>query len=486
MTTLRWAPLGGNPTPGEPRAFAELAARLSDDASAAGEACSTLRRLATSVDDRVWRGEAADAFLAEMGELPPQLEKLHNSYQRASEALAVYGRVLAGLQEEAESILRQSEASEAEEAAQRRMRDQVEATDPLADTTGYTDAIAEVQTRSVRIRADLDDLRSRRRHAETTVVAALDDAGELGIANESWLQRAWGAVDSWVDDHADLLHDIAGGLAVVAGVAGLLAFIPVLAPIFIPIALVAGGVALALDATLVATGNGDWKSLAIDGVLMAIPGSRLMTAAARGARAAARPARAAAQALRAGAKRVEPGITRALKQVASENGGKMVGLRHRVKSERSLRRKIRREMDVWDTSAEVAAAKIRDVVRFTMRLPDKTLTAQAQDALARLGNDGYGTSRVKNYWVEGNSYKGVNVDMRAPDAHPFELQFHTPESFKLKMGSHKDYEIARDDGLPFEARRQAHDRMVVESGKLEHPVGIENLGELVRIEGPAP
>lgn len=101
MTTLRWAPLGGDPTPGEPRAFAVLATPLSDDASAAGDACSTLHRLATSVDGTVWRGDAADAFLAELEELPPQLEKLHDSYQRASEALGVYGRVLVGLQEEA-------------------------------------------------------------------------------------------------------------------------------------------------------------------------------------------------------------------------------------------------------------------------------------------------------------------------------------------------------------------------------------------------
>lgn len=69
------------------------------------------------------------------------------------------------------------------------------------------------------------------------MVAALDDAGEFGLANDSWLQRAWGSVDNWVDDNVDLLHNIAGGLAVIAGVAGILAFIPVLAPLCIPIAL---------------------------------------------------------------------------------------------------------------------------------------------------------------------------------------------------------------------------------------------------------
>lgn len=52
------------------------------------------------------------------------------------------------------------------------------------------------------------------------------------------------------------------------------------------------------------------------------------------------------------------------------------------------------------------------------------------------------------------------------------------------MGTHKDYEIMRDQDRSFEAKKQAHDRMVVESGKLTHAVGVEELGEPLRIPGP--
>jgi hypothetical protein len=45
----------------------------------------------------------------------------------------------------------------------------------------------------------------------------------------------------------------------------------VLTPIFAPIAGITAVGALAIDATLVATGQGDWKALAVDGALMALP-----------------------------------------------------------------------------------------------------------------------------------------------------------------------------------------------------------------------
>ncbi len=80
------------------------------------------------------------------------------------------------------------------------------------------------------------------------------------------------AIDKWVDEHAGLLRKISGGLKIVSAVAGVLSFIPVLTPIAGPIALISGGLALGIDATLVGTGNGDWKTLAIDAGFMLLPG----------------------------------------------------------------------------------------------------------------------------------------------------------------------------------------------------------------------
>ena len=95
-------------------------------------------------------------------------------------------------------------------------------------------------------------------------------------------------MDRWVDDRADLLRDISTGLKWISAAAGLLSFIPVLAPIFPPIALAAGGAALAMDGLLAASGHGSWRSFAVDAALMALPGAGKLASKAVTARHGAR------------------------------------------------------------------------------------------------------------------------------------------------------------------------------------------------------
>lgn len=162
----------------------------------------------------------------------------------------------------------------------------------------------------------------------------------------------------------------------------------------------------------------------------------------------------------------------------------MVGLRYRLKSQASLQRKIADKARSSGRTAEEAARTVKDTLRYTMTFPDEVLVLQARRSLDRLAEDGFDASRLKNYWVDGNSYKGVNVEMRAPGGQPFELQFHTPASFEMKMRTHTDYEIARNEDLALDVRQAAHDRTVAESAKLDHPVGVDDLGSPVTIERP--
>ena len=69
------------------------------------------------------------------------------------------------------------------------------------------------------------------------------------------------------------LSKISGVLKTVSAVAGVLSFIPVIGEIAAPIALATGAGALAIDASIkYATGQGSWKSIVVDGALMAVPG----------------------------------------------------------------------------------------------------------------------------------------------------------------------------------------------------------------------
>jgi hypothetical protein len=207
----------------------------------------------------------------------------------------------------------------------------------------------------------------------------------------------------------------------------------------------------------------------------------------RGAMAGQRTAREIAettQGLLKKAAGAEPEVTRHLSELAEETGGTMAGLEHRLKGAESLQRKIGDEVRARGVSAEYAAGSIKDSLRYTMTHPERTMAWSADHVMTRLERSGYEVRDVKNYFQTGNSYKGVNVEMRTPGGHPFELQFHTPESFELKMRAHAEYEIQRDLSQPLEARQQAFDRMAGWSSELTHPPGIEPVGRPVVLTRP--
>ena len=288
MPTLTWSAATPNPAPGQPEAYEGLARAFETTAEHAGEAHATLTAFATSVGSDVWRGEAAEAFRGNIDELPPKLAKLADSYARGSAAMGAYARTLRGLQARAEAVLSRAQAAAAEEEASLQSRDQAQALDPVTPTTGYDDAIADAARRRGSAEAELEDIRAERVAAESRAIAGLDEAGDMGIANDGWLKRAWGSVDRWIDDHAGILRGLSNILKAVSAVAGLLSFIPFLTPFMAPLAFATAGLAFGLDAALVATGNGSWKALAVDTALMALPVAGKLASNAIRARRASR------------------------------------------------------------------------------------------------------------------------------------------------------------------------------------------------------
>ncbi|MGH8910368.1 MAG: WXG100 family type VII secretion target, partial [Egibacteraceae bacterium] len=273
MATLKWEAVGGDPAPGDSAAFDQLARAFAAMAGNAGDAQSKLSTFAASVDDRIWQGEAADAFREKMGELPPQPVKLHESHQAASQGMAGYARELDDLQAQACVLLARAQAAQDDQDAQTCGRDQALAQDPTASMTGYDRSIDDARQRFQDACRQIGDLRGRRQEAENAALVKLAHAQDLGIANDPWHKRAWDAIDRWIDERADILRGLSNILRSVSAAAGLLSLIPGLGVIFAPIALIAGGGALLLNAALAATGNGGWRTLLFDAALIALPGS---------------------------------------------------------------------------------------------------------------------------------------------------------------------------------------------------------------------
>ena len=177
--------------------------------------------------------------------------------------------------------------------------------------------------------------------------------------------------------------------------------------------------------------------------------------------------------------KVEPQITAGLTAMAEAAGGRMEGLDFRLKARDSLARKLRdKSIDKGITQAEYGN-KINDAVRYTMLVEPGNYAQTTQRVLDQFRAEGYEVVDDDNTWTPGAIYKGVNSVMRAPDGTLFELQFHTPQSFDVKMGQHEDYELMRDPERSKEEQYEAYQRMRANWEGVEVPEGIETVGTLL-------
>jgi hypothetical protein len=178
---------------------------------------------------------------------------------------------------------------------------------------------------------------------------------------------------------------------------------------------------------------------------------------------------AAAKRVRDKAAQAEPEITRDMIDTANANGGTMEGLDFRMKAESSLARKIDDEKIENGGNAEVTADKMSDVVRYTMTFEEGGYADGVSATVSDLEAKGY-QMRVKNYWQEGDPYQGINVAAVHPNGQKFELQFHTPGSYKAKDPIHVEYQTYRES-RDNRTRWKTYNRMTRMARKIAVPSG---------------
>lgn len=184
------------------------------------------------------------------------------------------------------------------------------------------------------------------------------------------------------------------------------------------------------------------------------------------------------------ATRHEARISGDLRSIARARKAKMVGLEHRMKGKASLSRKIAADVDDKGVTAAKAAAEISDANRYTMVFRANEYTRGAEQAMQALKERGYEIEKVKNYWAQGNAYRGINIIAKTPGGQRFELQFHTPASYAMKTKTnHKWYEVWRDDTKGLGERAAASQRMVSNASALKMPKGADKIGDAVNPRG---
>jgi hypothetical protein len=89
-------------------------------------------------------------------------------------------------------------------------------------------------------------------------------------------------------------------------------------------------------------------------------------------------------------------------------------------------------------------AKINDGVRYTFTFQDEQYTSGVLQLSRLLTDAGFELYELKNTWAdESRAYQGVNSSWLEPEqGQLFEVQVHTPASWKAKQETHWAYEIA--------------------------------------------
>lgn len=181
-----------------------------------------------------------------------------------------------------------------------------------------------------------------------------------------------------------------------------------------------------------------------------------------------------ASAIRDRAVKVEPQVTELVDTFAKNAGGKLVGLRQRLKSTDSLARKIDADAaKEHEGNHEKAAESVSDAIRYTIKVPDANY-ADGLDATVK-GLEGTGWQvRTKNFWQSGDPYDGVNIKA-TKNGVAVEIQLHTQKSLDVKDGKlhgiYEKYRVSTDNTF----RRQSWDKMVEIAKSIPRPANMPKL-----------
>lgn len=140
---------------------------------------------------------------------------------------------------------------------------------------------------------------------------------------------------------------------------------------------------------------------------------------------------------------VEPQITADVSSIAKSSGGVLKSLEHRIKTTKSLARKIDKDaVDDFDGDRSEAALRMSDAVRYTMVTSTGDYVGAIKQAREEFLALGYQVQNEKNFW-KSDEYKGYTFKLVSPEGYAVEFQIHTDESYEIKDDLHTLYEELR-------------------------------------------
>lgn len=120
-------------------------------------------------------------------------------------------------------------------------------------------------------------------------------------------------------------------------------------------------------------------------------------------------------------------------------------------------------------------------MRYTITFSPEKYVEGYYSTLKAFENQGYKLEKQNNSWLDKGTkddtgYRGINTTFIAPNGQKFELQFHTPESFKFKNDNHYLYEEARRPNTSEERKREMKQLNIKLAEPLITPTNIDKIG----------
>ncbi|MCE7082156.1 DUF6531 domain-containing protein, partial [Streptomyces sp. ST2-7A] len=289
--------MSSDPAPGDPDRIERLGGELEEFADDVFTALGKVRSMGEEGALATFVGESAEAYRDRFDKLPPDLDKLHTSYDLAAQALLTYAPKLREAQTDADRAL--AEAIEAREELSTAQSWLERATSALEDAEEAAEPPDEGEV-AAEVRRALTDAESDQGNAESAVTDArgkldlaialagqakelreeaaqrckadLEEASEAGIPNRKWWQKA----ADWVVDNWDTIVAVAQVVVTVLSIVALVLGGPLVWGLILAASLII------LADTLIDYANGEASLWDVGFALLdCVPGGRLASAGAK-------------------------------------------------------------------------------------------------------------------------------------------------------------------------------------------------------------
>jgi hypothetical protein len=170
----------------------------------------------------------------------------------------------------------------------------------------------------------------------------------------------------------------------------------------------------------------------------------------------------------------ERALTSLMQDLSRVAQGELSGLEHRLKTPESAKRKVAVEnagAAGWlpDLPLSQLLAKVEDAVRYSVVIGEAQYVRGVGAVAAALERHGFHAQPPHNAW-HGPRYRGINsVWLDPTTGTAFEVQFHTPASYRTTKQTHGLYEEYRLPGISPERKAELHELIAAQYRKVPVP-----------------